>query len=156
MLCPVLLYPEPLPLQQSTADRYLCRRHQTQFCLSLCGVSGFWCAQGMFEYSECLWWVWGLILNMISPPPTILLGRLCPWTRSIFSQSLHCHATAASSMLHPRWLLVKLEGILGGPLHQAPHFTVGETAELTPNLCYFKYAKLTVVIIFMRLESLIV
>ena len=40
---------------------------QTQFCLSLCGVSGSWCAQGMFEPSEHLWWVWGLILNVISP-----------------------------------------------------------------------------------------
>ena len=40
---------------------------QTQFCLSLGGVSGSWCIQGLFEPSECLWWVWGLILNMISP-----------------------------------------------------------------------------------------
>ena len=40
---------------------------QTQFCISLCGVSGSWCAQGMFEPSECLWWVWDLILNMILP-----------------------------------------------------------------------------------------
>ena len=40
---------------------------QTQFCPSLCGVSGSWCAQGLFEPSEHLWWVWGLILNGISP-----------------------------------------------------------------------------------------
>ena len=40
---------------------------QTQFCLSLCRVSGSWCAQGMFEPSEHLWQVWGLILNVISP-----------------------------------------------------------------------------------------
>ena len=40
---------------------------QTQFCLSLCGVSGSWCAQGLFEPSKCLWWVWDLILNTISP-----------------------------------------------------------------------------------------
>ena len=39
---------------------------QIQFCLSLCGVSGTWCAQGMFEPSECLWWVRGLVLNVIS------------------------------------------------------------------------------------------
>ena len=38
---------------------------QTQLCLSLCGVSGSWCTQGLFEPSECLWRVWGLILNMI-------------------------------------------------------------------------------------------
>ena len=40
---------------------------QTQFCLSLCGVSGSWCAQGLFETSERLWQVWGLILNEILP-----------------------------------------------------------------------------------------
>ena len=28
---------------------------QTQFCLSLCGVSGSWCTQGLFESSEPLW-----------------------------------------------------------------------------------------------------
>ena len=40
---------------------------QTQFWLRLCGVSEFWWAQGLFEPSECLWGVWGLILNVISP-----------------------------------------------------------------------------------------
>ena len=40
---------------------------QTQFCLSLCGTLGFWCAQGLFEPSECLWWEWDLILNMNLP-----------------------------------------------------------------------------------------
>ena len=40
---------------------------QTQFRLSLCGVSGSWCTQGLFEPFEHLWRVWGLILNMISP-----------------------------------------------------------------------------------------
>ena len=35
--------------------------------LCLCGVSGSWCAQGLFEPSERLWRVWGLVLNAISP-----------------------------------------------------------------------------------------
>ena len=61
---PGLLNPEPLPLQQATTDPYLCRRHSTQFCLSLCGVSGSWCTQGLFESSEGLWWVWCLILTL--------------------------------------------------------------------------------------------
>ena len=39
----------------------------TQFCLILCGVSGSWCTQGMFEPSEHLCQLWGLILNVISP-----------------------------------------------------------------------------------------
>ena len=51
----------PLLTRTSTGDT------QTQFCLSLCGVSGSWCAQVLFEPSELLWQVWGLILNVILP-----------------------------------------------------------------------------------------
>ena len=51
----------PLLTQTSLGDT------QKQFCLSLCGLSGSWCAQGLFEPSEHLWRVWSLILNMISP-----------------------------------------------------------------------------------------
>ena len=39
----------------------------TQFCLSLCGVPGFWCEQHLFEPSERLWRERGLILNVNSP-----------------------------------------------------------------------------------------
>ena len=51
---------------------------QTQFWPSLCGVPGSWCAQGLFEPSEPLWRVWGLILKTILPllPSCILLGPL--------------------------------------------------------------------------------
>ena len=62
-----LLHPEPflcsrpLLICTSTGDT------QTQFWLSLCGVIGSCCAQSLFEPSECLWRVWGLILNAISP-----------------------------------------------------------------------------------------
>ena len=56
--CP---HSSPLLTHTSTGDT------QTQFCLSLCGVSGSWCTQGLFEPSEHLWWVWGLILNAILP-----------------------------------------------------------------------------------------
>ena len=51
----------PLPTSTSTGDA------QTQFCLSLCGVPGSWCAQSSFEPSEHLWREWGLILNVNSP-----------------------------------------------------------------------------------------
>ena len=51
----------PLLTCNSTGDT------QTQFCLSLCGVSGSWCIQGLFEPSKCLWQIKGLILNTISP-----------------------------------------------------------------------------------------
>ena len=40
---------------------------QTQFWLSLCGVSWSWFTQGLFEPSEHLWRIWGMILNVISP-----------------------------------------------------------------------------------------
>ena len=40
---------------------------ETQLWLSLCGVSGSWCIQGLFEPPERLWRVRGLILNAISP-----------------------------------------------------------------------------------------
>ena len=51
----------PLRTHSSSGDT------QTQFCLSLCGVSGSWCTHGIFEPSERLWWTWGLLLNAISP-----------------------------------------------------------------------------------------
>ena len=51
----------PLLTHTSTGDT------QTQFCLRLCGVPGSWHIQGLFAPSECLWWEWGLILNMNSP-----------------------------------------------------------------------------------------
>jgi len=56
----------PLLTHTSTGDAH------TQFCLSLCGVPRSWCAQGLFEPSECLWQEWGLILNANSPhlPPS--------------------------------------------------------------------------------------
>ena len=74
---------------------------QTQFRLSLCGVSGSWCTQGLFEPFEHLWRVWGLILNMISPllPPccgfSFALGCGVP-THSCFSA---CRLTAVSLTL---------------------------------------------------------
>ena len=56
---PGLLHPDPLPLQQATADLYLLRRHSntilTQSSLWGLGVSWSWCTQGLFEPSEHLW-----------------------------------------------------------------------------------------------------
>ena len=51
----------PLLTHTSTGDT------QTQFCVSLCGVSGSRFAQGLFEPSERLCRLWGLILNIILP-----------------------------------------------------------------------------------------
>ena len=51
----------PLLTRTSSGDTW------TQVCLSLCGVSGSCSAQSMFEPSEHLWQVWGLILKVILP-----------------------------------------------------------------------------------------
>ena len=67
MIYPGLLHPEPLTLWQATADPYLLRRHSdTVLAQSLWGL---WVpvAQGLFEPSERLWPVWGLILKVIVP-----------------------------------------------------------------------------------------
>ena len=53
----------PLLAHTFTGDTHT----QLWLSLSLCGISESWCAQGVFEPSECLWWVRGLILNTISP-----------------------------------------------------------------------------------------
>ena len=64
----------PCPCSSPLLTRTSSGDTQTQFCLSLCGVSGSWCAQGMFEPSEHLWQVRGLILNVISPLPPSCWG----------------------------------------------------------------------------------
>ena len=83
--CRVPALHSPLLTHTSSGDTKI------QFCLSLCWVSGSWCTQGMFEPSEHLWWVWGLILNAISPllpfcsekamaPHSSTLALKIPWT----------------------------------------------------------------------------
>ena len=71
MLCdPGLLQQEPLPLWQATADLCLHRRYSNTprpVWLSLCGVSGCSVHKVLFQPSKHLWWVWGLILDMIFP-----------------------------------------------------------------------------------------
>ena len=57
----------PCPCVRPLLTRTFAGDTQTQFWLSLCGVSGSWWAQGLFEPSEHLWKVRGLILNAISP-----------------------------------------------------------------------------------------
>ena len=62
MSYPVLL----LPLQQATADLYLCRRHSST--LQAPCLWNLWVlVHTRFEPSEHLWGVWGLILNVILP-----------------------------------------------------------------------------------------
>ena len=57
----------PVPVAVHRRPHTSTGNSQTQFCLSLCGDSGSWCAQVSFEPSEHLWQELGLILNMNSP-----------------------------------------------------------------------------------------
>ena len=67
-LCHIQVYctQSPRPCGSPLLTHTSTRDTQTQFWLSLCGVSGSWCAQGLSEPSEHLWQVWGSILNAIS------------------------------------------------------------------------------------------
>ena len=68
------------PLLTCTSTGY----SQTQFCLSLCRVSGSCCTQSLFGPSGRLWWVWGLILNVISPLLPSCWGFSFPLDMGIF------------------------------------------------------------------------
>ena len=57
----------PCPCGRPLMTRTSAGDTQTQFCLSLCGVSGSWCTRGLSEPSESLWQVRDLNLNVISP-----------------------------------------------------------------------------------------
>ena len=73
-----------------------------QFWLCLCGVSGSWCTQGLFESSECSWWVWGLILNEISPLLPSCSGFSFALEHGVSPQS---HSSATQPLLQhlPSW-----------------------------------------------------
>ena len=78
---------------------------QTQYCLSLCGVSRSWCTQGLFEPSERLWRIWDLILNSILPLLPSCWGLSFALGHGVSPQScsraakspLQCQAAAAHS-----------------------------------------------------------
>ena len=67
-LCHIQVYctKSPCPYGRPLLTHTFARDSQTQFWLSLCGVSGCLCPQGLFEPSEHLWWVRRLILKVIS------------------------------------------------------------------------------------------
>ena len=112
----------PCPCGSPLLTRTFTGDTQTRSWLSLCGVSGSWWAQGLFEPSERLWRVWGLILNAISSllpscwgfsfalghgvsPQSCssayrLAGASLPLAWGISPQSLQCHAAAAAPALH--------------------------------------------------------
>ena len=85
------LHPELLPLRQATADLYPCRRHSNtqRQAQSLWGLLG--CTEVLFEPSEHIWCVWGLILNVISPLLPSCWG---------FAFALGCGVSSFGGILH--------------------------------------------------------
>ena len=108
---PSLLHPEPLCLSGSPLLTHTTTGNaQIQFCLSLCGVPGSWCVQGWLEPSECLWWEWGLILNVILPLLPSCQGFSFALGRGVAPHSCSSayHLTGVSLTLdvgHLSWLL---------------------------------------------------
>ena len=96
-----LLQQEPLPLWQATADLCLHRRYSNTprlVWLSLCGVCGCSVHKSLFQPSKHLWWVWGLILDMIWPLLPSCWG---------FSFALGCGASFFGGIQHsPQWLFI--------------------------------------------------
>ena len=112
---PGLLHPEPPPLRQATVDRTSAGDTQTQFWLNLCGVSGSWCTQGLFEPSEHLWQEWGLILNVNLHPHHLAWASPLPldvgYLLKVAPASCNRHSSAyhfagASLTLEGRYLLM--------------------------------------------------
>ena len=78
---------DPVPAAV-TADLFLCRKHsntQRKSGSVSVGPLSPGVYKVLFDPSRHLWWVWGLILNVIFFPPSILLELLiCPWMLGIF------------------------------------------------------------------------
>ena len=84
-LCYAQIYctQSPCPCSRSLLTHISLGDTEKEFCLSICGVSGFWCVQGMSAASEHIWQVWGLILNAI-----LLLLPVCHGFSSALEQGV--------------------------------------------------------------------
>ena len=75
----------PCPLWQATAASYLHRRQTLKGRSDSVSMGSPGVHKVLFEPSEHLWWVWGLILNAILPLLQSCWGLLlCPWTWGVF------------------------------------------------------------------------
>ena len=74
---------------------------QTQFYLSLCGVSASWCTQGMFKPFVHLWWAQGLILDTILPLLLSCWGFSFALERGV---GPHSNSSAMHLPLQSRWV----------------------------------------------------
>ena len=96
---PSLLYLEPLPLWQATADLYLHRRH-SNIVLSQ-SMGGFW----VVVCTRFVWAFWAFLAGMgldskcdFSPPTILLRFFHCHQKWFIFSKSLLCYTATASAL----------------------------------------------------------
>ena len=104
----------PCPCGRTLLTRTSTGDTQTQFGLSLCGVSGSWCAQGLFEPSENLWQQFrpsyhlarasplpsgvGYLLTN-APMPTVLLGFLFGLHMAPFESESESHTFLSNSVI---------------------------------------------------------
>ena len=85
----------PCPCGRPLLTSASTRGTQRQVWLRLCGVSGFWCAQGFVWALQASLLGWGLILNVIMPSYILLGLLLCPLTWGILLL-----------VGHDRWVMV--------------------------------------------------
>ena len=125
---PSLLHPESLPLWQSTADPYLLRRHSNTVLAQSLWIPWVLVCTSIFEPSEHVWQVWGLILNAISPLLPSCLG---------FSFALGCGISPHSCSSPGQQLLQCLPSCRGFSVHGhgvSPH-SCYSTTQLY-NVCF--------------------
>ena len=71
--------------------------------VSVYGISGSWCTQDLFEPSERVCWVWGLILNAISPLLSSFWGFSFALGHGMAPQSLSSAAQPPLQQLLSCW-----------------------------------------------------
>ena len=137
MLYPGLLHPEPLPLRQSlTAHLNLCRR-QLNTVLSH-SLWGLWVLvhTSLFESSEHLWWLWGLILNVIlplyhlarAPPLPLNFGYLLK-----VSSAPHSHCSSAYHLVGASLPLDMAYLLTASPAHFLQSYDIFPTSNTYPG-----------------------
>ena len=108
---PGLLPPEAHPCINPLLTWTCTGDPQPRGCFSLCGPFGSWCASRLFELSECLWRVWGLMLKSILPlPPS-------SWDFFVLGHRVSPHNSSSTEPWPPSPQLQKVHGAtdMGSP-----------------------------------------
>ena len=114
----ILTTQSPCPCSRPPLTHISTGDTQTQFGLSFCGVPVSWCTQGLFEPSEDLWRLWGLIINVISPLLPSCWGFFFAPGHGLSSQS---HSITTQLLLQRRAAAAPAPAILLELLTSGPH-----------------------------------